>query len=726
MNQALVQRRSQHPSVADPLTASSLTVPLGSAPARRGFFSQIWRKRWLVGIGIAVGLVVASISSKYLPTRYESQSVLYLERIDPAPGFVATQANDTGTDYIVSQAALVESQAVLKNVIERLGAQRVQAISSATDPIRALRKVLEVKAGTRDGLITISAQTSDPSDASIVVNTVVESYLDYVEHAAQSPAAKLHSDLVSEQQEYEQVAHQRFRELDEYQQKVREASLTEDEASVLSDRMSRLNDAVTAGELAVVAAQAEYQSLKLIAQNPKQLTRPDLILGSEPMRRARESNTEWLHIRQQHDRASDELAKLRRSATDEHPSVQLLLKRMAAFNKELTEIDAKIIDAEVVNAKRRLDAAVAKLNDIRNSFDRAKDSITQVRASQSRYTLLNKQWERAQRQVDRLTERIDTAHGIELASGRVRLEVIEIAAPSEQPISPHPPSLFTLWGVVGLAAGLTCAFIAATLDKSVRCASDIGELSTTVVGTVPEYAPSATPEQRGGQMALQPMSAASEAFRAIRTAICFGVPDGRNRVILVTSAKRNEGRSTLVSNLGTSLAQANRRTLVIDTDFRKPIQHELFGLPNECGLSDVLTGTSSAEQAISTTDIDLLDLLPSGAWRVGPAELLGSATFTNLIKQMLDRYDHIIVDGPPVLPVADARVIAAVSEVCIMSLRIGSSDRTYTEQAIRSLQMVGVNNVALVLNGVRSLDPLTESMNLAEQRAIAQHLPSDD
>jgi len=164
----------------------------------------------------------------------------------------------------------------------------------------------------------------------------------------------------------------------------------------------------------------------------------------------------------------------------------------------------------------------------------------------------------------------------------------------------------------------------------------------------------------------------AEACRMIRTAIHFGSAKDRRRTLLITSAASGEGKSTLASNLAITVAQAGKRVLLIDSDLRLPTQHKIFGVDNDRGLSTLLQGQITLDEAIESTEIDGLELLPSGPQVHNPAEMLNSPVFTELLDTLFDRYDQIILDSAPVVGIVDSRIVAAACDVSILVLRGGA------------------------------------------------------
>ena len=209
---------------------------------------------------------------------------------------------------------------------------------------------------------------------------------------------------------------------------------------------------------------------------------------------------------------------------------------------------------------------------------------------------------------------------------------------------------------------------------------------------------------RGQVVSRQPRSMVAEAFRTFRTTIHFSPRGGQTKVIMVTSPASGDGKSTVASNLAIAIAQGGKRTILIDADCRNPDQHRIFGAASQRGLSTFLGDDAFADgRAVLPavpTDIDHLDLMPAGPEPANPSELLSSQRFVNLIARLRERYDQIIIDSPPTLPVSDSRIISTFVDGYVLVLRAGKSGRKTARYATELLASVGATPLGLVINGV--------------------------
>jgi succinoglycan biosynthesis transport protein ExoP len=203
-----------------------------------------------------------------------------------------------------------------------------------------------------------------------------------------------------------------------------------------------------------------------------------------------------------------------------------------------------------------------------------------------------------------------------------------------------------------------------------------------VLGTVPLL-----------EKGVQPMEALadlrspfSEAYHSIRSNLAFSTNDGAPRVLAITSARPEEGKSTTSFALAQGFARAGLRVLLVDLDLRNPSQHKVLGADNRVGASNLLTGSVRLQGAVQPTDWPNLFLIPSGPLPPSPAELLIGPRLVAFIKEAMDHFDIVILDGPPVMGLADAPLIASVAAGAVLTIDAGRTSRAQARAAIKRLR----------------------------------------
>jgi capsular exopolysaccharide synthesis family protein len=197
-----------------------------------------------------------------------------------------------------------------------------------------------------------------------------------------------------------------------------------------------------------------------------------------------------------------------------------------------------------------------------------------------------------------------------------------------------------------------------------------------------------------------PKSATAEAYRTVRTNLQFTGLDQPKKSILVTSAGPGEGKSTTVANLGVTMAMAGTRTLLVDSDLRRPVLHKLFNLPNTIGLTTVLANTSAAEQSIAAARLPGLFVLPSGPIPPNPAEVLSCRRMLEFAEAAKTQYDLVLYDSPPVISLSDSLILSSYTEGVILVVKCGQYASDLIRQAKAQLEGVKASFLGVLLNSV--------------------------
>ncbi len=277
----------------------------------------------------------------------------------------------------------------------------------------------------------------------------------------------------------------------------------------------------------------------------------------------------------------------------------------------------------------------------------------------------------------------------------VKLVPFENALLPSAPYTPDWRRNVGLGAAAGLLIGYLFAFIRRGLDTRLRSKKEVEEIvGKAVVGVVPQD--KAFVRQRAGS-GLSSLGVTGEAMRQIRTNLRYVNVDNPPRAIVVTSALPGEGKSTIASNLARVLADSGQRTLVIDADLRRPVQHKVFNSDAAIGLTQVLAGEITVTDAIQPGDHANLFVLTSGRIPPNPSELAGSKRMRHLIEHLSEDY-LVIIDAPPMLPVTDAGLLGASSDGVLLVTHIGKTYREQLSHAVENCQQVRVPILGCVIN----------------------------
>lgn len=295
-----------------------------------------------------------------------------------------------------------------------------------------------------------------------------------------------------------------------------------------------------------------------------------------------------------------------------------------------------------------------------------------------------------------LIEELETPAGQTTAP--IKATIVDPASLPTSPVSPQPVRNLILGLAGGLLLGLGLALLRDLLDTSVKTPEDLAiATDAPILGGI-TYDTST--RQRPLVTQLEPHAPRVESFRVLRTNLQFVEVDSDAKVFVVTSALPEEGKTTTSVNLAITLAQAGHRTLLVEGDLRRPKATSLLNLDNAVGVTTVLLGRVSLEDAVQQHGESELHVLSSGAIPPNPAELLQSNAMTDLLKRLRSDYDVVVVDAPPLLPVTDAALLAAQADGALLVVRHGKTTRDQVTQSVTRLGQVDASPVGVVMNMV--------------------------
>jgi len=288
-------------------------------------------------------------------------------------------------------------------------------------------------------------------------------------------------------------------------------------------------------------------------------------------------------------------------------------------------------------------------------------------------------------------------------SSPVKVTIVNVPTVPTAPISPKPTRNLALGVVLGLLLGLGLALLRDLLDTTIKSEKDCAEVTdATVIGSIgfdPEAAKNPLIVEVG------PHSPRAEAFRTLRTNLQFVDAANHPRSIVFTSSVPTEGKTTTTANLAITMAAAGARICVVEGDLRRPRLLEYMGMDGSVGLTNVLIGQAELGDVLQQFADSSLYVLGAGAIPPNPSELLGSASMIATLKELESRFDVVIIDTPPLLPVTDAAVLSTIAGGTVVIVGAGRVDRDHLSRSLQSLETVQARVLGLVLNMIPTQGP---------------------
>ena len=278
--------------------------------------------------------------------------------------------------------------------------------------------------------------------------------------------------------------------------------------------------------------------------------------------------------------------------------------------------------------------------------------------------------------------------------GSNNVSIVDTARVPRKPVKPRPVLNLAVAGGLGLLFGLALAFGLDQLDHSIKQPNDVEtKLRLPLLGAIPFVKGNVEPLTA----ITDPRSAIAEAYISARTALLLSTPESLPSPLLITSAQPSEGKSTTASALASSLAAIGRSVLLIDADLRNPSLHKVFAAQNASGFSNLLAGLSSLVDEVQPTRLANLKLLPGGPTPPNPAELLTSDRLRAILAEAATHFDVVIMDGPPVMGLADAPLLATAASGTILVIEAGETGHQMALTALKRIESGGARVLGVVL-----------------------------
>jgi succinoglycan biosynthesis transport protein ExoP len=358
---------------------------------------------------------------------------------------------------------------------------------------------------------------------------------------------------------------------------------------------------------------------------------------------------------------------------------------MVQISNKIAEIDRQLA-AEVNTIKGSLKSAYeSSLNqeaELKKRIENLRGEVLDLQKRSIQYNILKREADTNRSLYDGLLQRykeVDVASGV----GSNNVFIVDKAELPGAPTSPNMMRALLIALALGLGAGIGVAYVLEHLDDTVRTAEDMERVTgLTTLGIIPHYEKGKTLEAEFAN----PRSHISEASRSLCTALQFSTETGLPKTILISSAGPGEGKSTMALAMARHFATIGLKVMLVDADLRKPTMHQKLGLDNSIGLTNYLTGAFSPPQVIQTTEVPNLAFLASGPLPPNAADLLGSSRMLSLLSVGLKVFDLIVLDGPPVMGLADAPLLASSAAATVFVVGAGQVRRGLLRTAIQRLQ----------------------------------------
>jgi capsular exopolysaccharide synthesis family protein len=661
----------------------------------------LWRRKWALVLIVVLCLGVSFVYLKRTPKQYSSYSRICLQ--PSSHGLVGGEdVPAQPANYLAIQSELIRSPAILTDAIEHAPPGQLRSLRSSNNPATVLRNGLKVDSDKTDDSISISYTAPSADEAAAAVNAVVDSYSRYQNEKAGSAISEVVRILKLDEAELQKERADELQAEIDFQTKNPSLSYGKAGDNIIVQKLAALSNAVTAADLQNRLMDANLKSAKALPRTADELA---TLLGTDD-RGAKITSTPLLAVegriasaRATIDQQRAILDRYNPVTESENPSVKAAQATIQRRMSELPGLEQQRAACLLDLIQVRADAAALKFEELTKDYEKQQQLAFGLNKAAAEYNALDKQLAQTTSMADSINAKIAGINAARDLSGFV-VSVLEPATAADAASEPQKTRVVGIALAIGLVLGFATVLLLDWADQRLWGVREVrGLFGTPVLGIVPRIRRRRQISSIGRIVEFEPMSPFSEAFRTLRTGVFFGMGHHEHsKRLLVTSAEPGDGKSVTAANLAISMGQAGSRTLLVDADLRSPAQHEIFGMPNDQGLTSVLDGTIDARHAIRTTSVPGLDILTAGPSLPNPAELLNSQRLEDVLAELGQHYDHIVFDSPPVKLVTDPCILAAMCDATLLVFRASRSRKRDAASTIEALHSLGVHVLGGVLN----------------------------
>jgi succinoglycan biosynthesis transport protein ExoP len=619
----------------------------------------------------------------------------------PAEALVAPNIMDM---LVQNEAMRIRRPDILQEVLslpEVKATKFYQWYRSFDEALDDMKDLIRVSPIPDTMLISLSLRCRDRDEAVLIVKKLAERATQNYRSEAENRGRQAYEDLKNTRDSVKKDLDQRQRELERFRENT-DVGAIETESQTLGQRIADQNWAVNS----YMARQTELQAqLNIVdGKDPRQLaiTPEDrVIVEADPLLRMYRQQVESMDIR-------IKAATANTIGPNNKFMKELKAQRDGYYEREVArreELMDDLRERRVQSVREELTRVQAVLFTLQEQLEEYETRLAEADKQRVKYEAMVQDEERLQKNLAEVEKNLlELQHSSGSAQRSARLTLVQEPKRAIWPSRPNLPLwlggglLLSLLGAVGFV------FLRELTDKYIRTPIDVARFGRlSVLGCIPALDDEEADVDEIERATRQaPQSLVAEAFRQVRANLLFSGPVESQRVVLITSPGPGNGKTAVATNLAVTLAQAGERVLLIDCNFRRPGLRRAFSEVRDEGLSNILVGQGKVEELVCQSSTPNLDLLGSGPMPPTPSELLGSRYMQELIAYAKSKYDRVILDGPPVLLVSDALVLATLVDGVLVVARASDNTKGVLRRAREQLMRINARVQGAILNGVKA------------------------
>jgi len=690
----------------------------------RDYIDVLIRRKWIIISCLVVSVVTVAIASLLMKPIYMAEATIEIDPDNPKittfQEVVEVQSQQPDSFY-QTQYQLLKSRYLAKEVINALqldppqsdaGEEKNQGFiysignrisnlfsgksNSVSDPkrieieqeareeafISLFLDNVTVEPQKNSRLVQVGFKSFDPELAAKTANTLADKYMQWVLERKVG-TTKVAREFLQKQLDQAKIRLEKAEEdLGSFAKSVDIVSLDKD-YNLTFKQLKELNEALSKAETDRISKEASYKEVQ--AGDYEYL--PPIIND----RLVQDLKDQYIKLKAQYDNLAVVYGP-------NYPDLKQLSAQIARIQGDIKHLSENIAQS----IKKDYEAELTKENILRQRAEEQKTLAAGLNEKTIQYRILEREVDTNKSVYESLLKRLKETE----VDADIRTTNVQIVDYASTPLAPYKPNIKTnmfFATLVGLIGGVLLAFVFEHFDSTIKDEEEVKRrFPLPFLGAIP-LADYDEIENLEKVVYLNPQSLISEAYRVIRTSVLYSSPDHPPKSLLITSTQPLEGKTTTASNLALSMVQSGLRVAIIDADLRKPRLHKVFlSNGNAFGLSTYLVGKMELPGVISQTGVNNLDIIPSGPIPPNPAELLGSKKMKELIERLLEEYDHVILDGPPIVGFADSRLLSSHVDGVLIVTSVGITQRQILRSGIEEILKVRGRIIGTILNRLES------------------------
>ncbi|MDH3510616.1 MAG: polysaccharide biosynthesis tyrosine autokinase [Gammaproteobacteria bacterium] len=677
--------------------ASNLSIPAGTDDVGLGEILTVIRRRISVLGGIVfAALVMAGLALLLLTPRFTGEVLILIESQEnnsvSLDSVVAGLSGDA--ESVQSEAYVLGSRALADRVVQRMNLENDREFNESLSDSAARRpdaglataqeysklldrfqERLEITPQENSRVIAVRFSSENPQKAADIANALADEYIQSRLETKFEIAERANSWLGKRIEGLREKLAEDETKIEAMRQ---EYGLLEGNGFTLAtQQLVELNTQLVMARTARAEAEARLRQTRRLVDTAGGVGSASEVLDSPLIQRLREQEIE---VERRVAELSSELGEL-------HP-------RMVQLRAEALDLQTRIkseVSKIVTGLQNQVDIARARERSLQTSLNESKGTVGAGNQNNIKLQALQREADAARTLLDTMLAREkETLYQKDMGFQQPDVDVF---SPATIPAEPSFPSKGVVIGLAlmgSLFLGLMAILILELLDSGFRSGEQFEQVTgTPSIGFVPMINKPDNYSSLAAYVAGRPGAAFGESVRTLNWSLSLAFPDQPPQVVLITSSVPGEGKSTIASSLATVQSVAGQRVVLIDADIRRPACHEITGVEKEPGLTNVLAGEVDINNVLQASAWSSLKVIPAGMPTMHATNVLGSKKMAALLDVMRDKFDLIVIDSPPLMAAADARILSRLSDATILAVRWGSTRRQAVKMSVRQLLAAG-------------------------------------